>query len=106
MVALGTGANENVKARTAEPARINVREKTWRDWFIKGITSSEAADRAGADYEGSRPRVDRKGRWKRCGCASLPRSKGRHFAVSLLRWHRIWDLQRVTTSRQNEHSVL
>jgi hypothetical protein len=45
--------------------RVNIREKQWRDWFIRGMTPAVAADRAAADYEGSRPRVDRKGRRKR-----------------------------------------
>jgi hypothetical protein len=33
--------------------RMNVREKHWRDWFIRGMTPSVAADRARADYEAS-----------------------------------------------------
>jgi hypothetical protein len=45
--------------------KANVREKAWRDWFIKGKTPSEAADRVAADYEASRPLLDRRGRWKR-----------------------------------------
>ena len=45
--------------------RINVSEKAWRDWFIKGMTPVEAADRARADYDAMRPPVDRTGRRKR-----------------------------------------
>ena len=45
--------------------KANAREKTWRDWFIKGMTPTEAADRAAADYEATRPPVDRAGRRKR-----------------------------------------
>jgi hypothetical protein len=45
--------------------RINVREKQWRDWFIRGMTPAVAADRARADYEATRPLVDRDGRRKR-----------------------------------------
>jgi hypothetical protein len=45
--------------------KADIRAKAWRDWFIKGMTPSEAADRAAADYEGSRPLVDRAGRRKR-----------------------------------------
>ena len=45
--------------------RTNVRAKQWREWYIKNMTPSEAADRAAADYEGSRPLVDRSSRRKR-----------------------------------------
>jgi hypothetical protein len=45
--------------------RINVREKQWREWYIRNMTPAEAADRAAADYQGSRPLVDRAGRRKR-----------------------------------------
>jgi hypothetical protein len=45
--------------------RINVREKQWRDWFIRGMTPAVAADRARADHEATRPRIDRDGRRKR-----------------------------------------
>jgi hypothetical protein len=45
--------------------RINVREKQWRDWFIRDMTPAVAADRARADYEATRPLIDRGGRRKR-----------------------------------------
>jgi len=45
--------------------RTNVREKQWRDWFIRGMTPAVAADRARADYDATRPLVDRAGRRKR-----------------------------------------
>ena len=51
--------------------RINVREKAWREWYIKGMTPTEAADRAAADYDARRPLVDRTGRLNR-----LPKSAG------------------------------
>jgi hypothetical protein len=45
--------------------RTNVREKQWRDWFIRGMTPAVAADRAAADYLATRPLVDRDGRRRR-----------------------------------------
>jgi hypothetical protein len=45
--------------------RINVREKQWRDWYLRNMTPAEAADRAAADYGGSRPLVDRDERRRR-----------------------------------------
>jgi hypothetical protein len=45
--------------------KVNIREKTWRASYIKGMTPVEAADRAAADYEAMRPPVDRAGRRKR-----------------------------------------
>jgi hypothetical protein len=47
--------------------RINVLERQWREWFIRGMTPAVAADRARADYDASRPLVDRAGRRKRGG---------------------------------------
>ena len=45
--------------------KTNVREKQWRDWFIKGMTPADTADRVAADYQATRPVVDRSGRRKR-----------------------------------------
>ena len=45
--------------------RANVRERTWRDLYIRKLSPSEAADRAAADYNATRPVVDRSGRRKR-----------------------------------------
>jgi hypothetical protein len=45
--------------------RINVREKPWREWYIRNMSPGEVADRAAADYNGSRPLVGRNGRRKR-----------------------------------------
>jgi hypothetical protein len=45
--------------------RTHIPAKQWRNWFIRNMTPGEAADRAAADHEASRPLIDRKGRWKR-----------------------------------------
>ena len=42
-----------------------MRERTWRNLFIRNLSPSEAADRAAADYKATRPLVDRSGRRKR-----------------------------------------
>jgi hypothetical protein len=44
--------------------KASVRGKKWRDWFIRGMTPAVAADRARADYDATRPLVDRAGRRK------------------------------------------
>jgi hypothetical protein len=31
--------------------RTNVRAKSWREWYIKNMTPSEATDRAAADHD-------------------------------------------------------
>ena len=45
--------------------RANVREKVWRNHYIRKLSPAEAADRAAADYNAARPLVDRTGRRKR-----------------------------------------
>ena len=37
----------------------SVLEKQWRDWFSKGMTPADAADRVAAEYQAMRPPVDR-----------------------------------------------
>ena len=46
-------------------ASNNVREKQWREAYIRQMTPSQAADRAASDYSATRPLVDRSGRRKR-----------------------------------------
>jgi hypothetical protein len=45
--------------------KIIVREKQWREAYIRRMTPTEAADRAAADYATSQRPVDRVGRRKR-----------------------------------------
>ena len=45
--------------------KIIVREKQWREAYIRRLTPTEAANRAAADYEASQRPVDRTGRRKR-----------------------------------------
>ena len=42
-----------------------IRERAWRNLYIRKLSPGEAADRAAADYNATRPVVDRAGRRKR-----------------------------------------
>ena len=42
--------------------RATIRERTWRNPYIRKLSSGEAADRAAADYEATSLPVDRTGR--------------------------------------------
>jgi hypothetical protein len=44
---------------------ITVREKQWREAYIRRMTPTEAADRAASDYEANNRPIDRAGRRKR-----------------------------------------
>ncbi len=35
--------------------RANVRERTWRNFYIRKLSPGEAADRTAADYDATRP---------------------------------------------------